>query len=465
MSEKLAAVILAAGQGTRMKSVLPKVLHPVAGMAMLAHVVRSAGALQASPIIPVVGHGADEVRVAMTSLDLCFVLQSEQLGTGHALLCAEEALNGFTGDLLLLCGDVPLLREKTLRALIEHHVHQAACVTILTAEMSDPAGYGRIIRGDEGVERIVEEKDADESERQVCEINTGIYLFRAPQVFALLRDVDNRNAQGEYYLTDVVAAARRTGERVEALLTDDAEEAMGINDRIQLAEADKIMRQRINAVHQRAGVTLIDPMATYIDPDVSIGTDTLIHPGVHLRGRTRIGSGCEIEPGAVVTDCTIGDKVHIKPGSVLSESTVGNDCAIGPMAHLRPGTVLAGDNKIGNFVETKKAVIGEKSQASHLTYIGDASLGQNVNIGCGTITCNYDGVNKHQTTIGDDVFVGSDVQFVAPVTIGRGSLIGAGSTITKDVPADALAISRSEQKNVAGWAEKNRQKLKKKQET
>jgi bifunctional UDP-N-acetylglucosamine pyrophosphorylase/glucosamine-1-phosphate N-acetyltransferase len=249
------------------------------------------------------------------------------------------------------------------------------------------------------------------------------------------------------------------------LLIDDAEEAMGINDQVQLAESGGIMRQRINDAHQRAGVSLVDPAATYIDADVTIGAGTVIHPGVHLRGRTKVGSGCEIEPGAVVTDCSIGDRVHIKPGSVLSESSVGNDCAIGPMAHLRPGTVLAGSNKIGNFVETKKAVIGEKSQASHLTYIGDASLGKNVNVGCGTITCNYDGVNKHQTTIGDDVFVGSDVQFVAPVTIGRGSLIGAGSTITMDVPADALAISRVEQKNIAGWAEKNRQKLKKKRDT
>jgi bifunctional UDP-N-acetylglucosamine pyrophosphorylase / glucosamine-1-phosphate N-acetyltransferase len=460
MSEKLAAVILAAGQGTRMKSSLPKVLHRIVGKSLLGHVVQTAVALDASPIIPVVGHGAEQVRVAMAGQDLRFALQAEQLGTGHALLCAEDALNGFSGDLLLLCGDVPLLHEKTLRALIDHHRQQAACVTILTATMDNPAGYGRIIRGVEGVERIVEEKDADESERQVREINTGIYLFRAPQVFALLRDVDNRNVQGEYYLTDVVAASRKAGERVEALLIDNAEEAMGINDRVQLAEAGKIMRQRINATHQRAGVTLVDPATTYIDPDVSIGPDTLVHPGVHLRGQTRIGSGCEIEPGAVVTDCTIGDKVHIKPGSVLSESTVGNDCAIGPMAHLRPGTVLAGNNKIGNFVETKKAIIGEKSQASHLTYIGDASLGKNVNVGCGTITCNYDGVNKHQTTIADDVFVGSDVQFVAPVTIGRGSLIGAGSTITRDVPADALAISRSEQQNIEGWAEKNRQKQK-----
>ena len=462
MPEKIAAVILAAGQGTRMKSDLPKVLHRVAGKAMLAYVVEAALALQACPIIPVVGHGADEVRDAMSNQDLRFALQAEQLGTGHALLCAEEALNGFSGELLLLCGDVPLLQKKTLQALIDHHRQHAACVTILTADMDNPAGYGRIIRGAEGVDRIVEEKDATNSERQVREINTGIYLFRAPQVFSLLRDVDKCNAQGEYYLTDVVAAARQAGERVEALLIDDAEEAMGINDQVQLAESGGIMRQRINNAHQLAGVTLVDPAATYIDADVTIGAGTVIHPGVHLRGRSKVGSGCEIEPGAVVTDCSIGDRVHIKPGSVLSESSVGNDCAIGPMAHLRPGTVLAGSNKIGNFVETKKAVIGEKSQASHLTYIGDASLGKNVNVGCGTITCNYDGVNKHQTTIGDDVFVGSDVQFVAPVTIGRGSLIGAGSTITMDVPADALAISRVEQKNIAGWAEKNRQKQKKK---
>jgi bifunctional UDP-N-acetylglucosamine pyrophosphorylase/glucosamine-1-phosphate N-acetyltransferase len=230
---------------------------------------------------------------------------------------------------------------------------------------------------------------------------------------------------------------------------------------VQLARADEIMRQRINETHQRAGVTLVDPRAIYIGPEVTIGPDTLVHPGVHLRGRTSIGRGCEIEPGVVVTDCTIGDRVHLKPGSVLAESTIGDDSAVGPMAHLRPGTELRGKNKIGNFVETKKAVIGEKSQASHLTYIGDATLGKNVNIGCGTITCNYDGVNKYRTTIEDDVFVGSDTQFIAPVTIGRGSLIAAGSTITKDVPADALAIARSEQKNVEGWAERNRQKRKK----
>ena len=462
MPRNLAAVILAAGQGTRMKSDLPKVLHPVVGMPMLSHVVQTARALDAAPIVSVIGHAADLVRTSLESERLTFALQEEQLGTGHALQCAEAALKGFAGDLLLLCGDVPLLRDATLRALLEHHRESSAGITILTAQMTDPTGYGRIIRGPNGVERIVEEKDASSEERLVNEINTGIYLFRAPQVFAFLQQLDNRNAQGEYYLTDIVAAARQAGERVEALSAGEAKEAMGINDRVQLAKAGEIMRQRISETHQRAGVSLLDPKTTYIDPEVRIGCDTTIHPGVHLRGKTTIGSNCEIEPGVIVTDCTIGDRVHLKPGSVLSESVVGDVCAVGPMAHLRPGTVLIGNNKIGNFVETKKAIIGEKSQASHLTYLGDATLGKNVNIGCGTITCNYDGVNKHQTVIEDDVFVGSDTQFVAPVTIGRGSLIGAGSTITQDVPADALALSRTEQKNIEGWAKRNRQKRDKK---
>lgn len=456
MSKKLAAVILAAGQGTRMKSQLPKVLHPVAGRPMLSHVVKTARSLGATPIVPVIGHGAEQVRQVLAEEPLTFALQEEQLGTGHALLCAEDSLTGFTGDLLLLCGDVPLLRETTLRELLQHHQKTAASVTILTAQMQDPTGYGRIIRGENGVERIVEEKDASSSERLVDEINTGIYVFRAPEAFEFLRALDNSNAQGEYYLTDIVAAARKAGERIEALLIEYAAEAMGINDRVQLAEAGAIMRQRINEGHQRAGVTLVDPATTYIEPDVVIGADTLLHPNVHLRGKTTIGSGCEIEPGVVVTDCSIADQVHLKPGSVLSESSLGNSCAVGPMAHLRPGTVLSGNNKIGNFVETKKSNLGVGSQASHLTYIGDAEVGKNVNFGCGTITCNYDGVNKHKTEVEDDVFVGSDVQFIAPVKIGRNSLIGAGSTITKDVPADALAISRSVQKNIEGWAKKNK---------
>ena len=458
IEKRMAAVILAAGQGTRMKSALPKVLHPVAGRSILEHVVRSAESVEAAPVVAVVGHGAEQVRSVFAGKPVRFALQPEQLGTGHALLCAEPELEGFSGDLLLLCGDVPLLQEKTLLRMIEYHREQQAEVTILTARVENPTGYGRIVRGVSGVESIVEEKDATPGEQEISEINTGIYLFKAPQVFDFLRKLDNRNAQGEFYLTDIVAMVRAAGKRVEAMPVDDCREATGINDRSQLAFANAVLRERINDRLMLAGVSLTDPTTTYIDSTVRIGPDTLVHAGVHLRGETRIGQDCIIEPGVVMTDCQIGDRVHCKAGSVLSESEVGDDCAIGPMAHLRPGTVLAGHNKLGNFVETKKARIGHGSQASHLTYIGDATLGRNVNVGCGTITCNYDGVNKHQTIIDDDVFVGSDTQFVAPVHIGRGSLIGAGSTITKDVPADALALSRSEQKNIEGWAARNRQK-------
>ncbi len=461
MSATLAAVILAAGQGTRMKSSLPKVLHAVAGRPLLAHVVGAARTLGAKPLVAVIGHGAELVKEAFAGSDVTFALQAEQLGTGHALRCAVPALEGFAGELLLLCGDVPLLRGETLAALVAHHRTEGATVTVLTAEVPNPHGYGRIIRGPAGVERIVEEKDATEAERAVREINTGIYVFAAPRVFELLAGLSNDNAQGEYYLTDVLAGARAAGEKVAALAIERAEEAMGINDRVQLAEAGKVLHERINAGHMRNGVTLVDPATAYIEPDVVIGPDTILHPGVHLRGKTVIGRDCEIDPGVIISDCTLADRVHVKAGSVLAEATVGADTDIGPMAHLRPGTVLAGENKIGNFVETKKAVIGQGSKASHLTYLGDAEIGSGVNVGCGTITCNYDGVNKHVTIIEDDVFVGSDVQFVAPVRIGKGSLIGAGSTITKDVPADALAITRAEQKVLEGWVSRKRNKTKK----
>ncbi len=455
-TKQRAAVILAAGKGTRMKSELPKVLHHVAGLPMAAWPARLTRELGCEPAVMVIGHGADDVEKALGDSGMRFVRQEEQLGTGHALLCARPALEGFAGALLLLCGDVPLLRLQSLERLLNYHHTQGAAVTILTAEMSDPHGYGRIVREGEEVLRIVEEKDATAREKTIREINTGIYAFETPFVFEALRGVGRDNAQGEYYLTDVVAVARAAGKKVCALAVAEPAETMGINDRVQLAEAGALMRRRINEELMRGGVTFIDPAAAYIDPAVEIGPDTIIHPGVHLRGATRLGRGCIVEPGVIVTDCAIGDSVHLKAGSVMAESRIGDKCAIGPMAHLRPGTVLAGNNKLGNFVETKKAVLGEKSQASHLTYLGDTEIGRNVNIGCGTITCNYDGVNKHKTTIEDDVFVGSDTQFVAPVRIGRGSLIAAGSTITKDVPPDSLALSRTPQVNKEGW------KLKKK---
>jgi bifunctional UDP-N-acetylglucosamine pyrophosphorylase / glucosamine-1-phosphate N-acetyltransferase len=458
---RVAAVILAAGRGTRMKSERAKVLHAVAGLPMVHYPVELTRALGCRPTVLVTGHQAEAVQQTLAGREVLFALQQEQLGTGHALLCAQPQLARFSGTILLLCGDVPLLRRQTLEKLLAYHAARRAAVTVLTAEMPEPYGYGRILRDGERVLKIVEEKDATPLERSVCEINTGIYAFEAPFVFEALAGVGRDNAQGEYYLTDVVAAACAAGRTVAALAVADAAEAMGINDRCQLAEAGAIMRRRINRELMLAGVTLQDPETAYIDPSVRIGEDTIVAPGVHLRGRTVVGRDCRIDPGVTVTDCIIGDGVRLKAGSVLEGAVVGSQTDIGPMAHLRPGTELAGHNKIGNFVETKKAIIGAGSKASHLTYIGDAEIGMEVNIGCGTITCNYDGVNKHKTIIEDHVFVGSDTQFVAPVRIGRGSLIGAGSTITRDVPADALAISRSEQRIIEGWVTRKTGKQKK----
>jgi bifunctional UDP-N-acetylglucosamine pyrophosphorylase/glucosamine-1-phosphate N-acetyltransferase len=429
---------------------------------MVTFPVDRARQLGCQPTVLVVGHGAEAVQALLADHPVSFAVQDEQLGTGHALLCARQALQGFAGTLLLLCGDVPLLRDETLEQLIAEHEKNHAAVTVLTAQLAEPFGYGRVLREGDEVLGIVEEKDASREQKLIREINTGIYAFEAPFVFEALSGVGCENAQREYYLTDVLAAARSAGRRVGAVVLEDADEAMGINDRVQLAQASTVMRRRINERLMREGVTLVDPEQTYIEPQVEIGADTLIYPGVCLGGATRIGSGCLIEAQVTIRDCRLDDNIHVKAGSVLEGSQIGPETAIGPMAHLRPGTVLAGHNKIGNFVETKKSYIGLGSKASHLTYIGDAELGANVNIGCGTITCNYDGVNKHKTIIEDDVFVGSDTQFVAPVRIGRNSLIGAGSTITKDVPANALALSRSEQKIVPEWRLRHNSNCKKK---
>ena len=451
MSQGLAAVILAAGKGTRMKSAIPKVLHPLCGEPMLYFPLEAARQAGFKQLKVVIGHGAEQVKERFPAADISWVEQTDQLGTGHALLCAAEALRGYSGPLLLLCGDVPLLRAETLQQLQQYHAQHQAAVTVLTAQMPNPHGYGRVIRDGEQVLRIVEEQDATAEERQVTEINTGTYLFDAAFVLSALRGLKKNNAQGEYYLTDVVAAAVAAGKKTRALCVDEPTEAMGINDRAQLAEAEVLMRWKINADLLFGGVSMIDPTTVYIDNGVELGHDTLLHPNVQLRGKTSIGKNCIIESGVVVVDSQVADGVQLKAGSVIEESQIGPECLIGPMAHLRPGTLLQGKNKIGNFVEMKKSILGEGSQASHLTYVGDAEVGRNVNFGCGTITCNYDGEKKHKTIVEDDVFVGSDTQFVAPVTIGRNSLIAAGSTITKDVPADALALARTEQKNIDGW--------------
>lgn len=451
MNERLAAVILAAGKGTRMRSAKPKVLHPLCGRPMLHYPLTAARQAGFSQLKVVIGHGSQQVMDTFADQQISWVEQTRQLGTGHALLCAAEALRGYSGPLLLLCGDVPLLKAATLERLYRYHAEEGAAVTVLTARMPDPHGYGRIIRNGEQVLQIVEERDADEMQRQLTEINTGTYLFDTDFVLTALKGLNKNNAQGEYYLTDVVAAAVVDGRQTRALCIDDPTEVMGINDRRQLAEAEVLMRWQINSDLMYNGVSMTDPTTVYIDDGVSLGSDTLLQPNVHLLGQTTIGRDCVIETGAVIVDSQLADGVRVKAGSVIEGSRIGSGSVIGPMAHLRPGTELAGNNKIGNFVETKKAHLGEGSQASHLTYIGDAEVGRNVNFGCGTITCNYDGVNKHQTVIEDDVFVGSDTQFIAPVRIGRNSLIAAGSTITRDVPANALALSRTEQKVIEGW--------------
>ncbi|MDA3902651.1 MAG: bifunctional UDP-N-acetylglucosamine diphosphorylase/glucosamine-1-phosphate N-acetyltransferase GlmU [Desulfuromusa sp.] len=451
MQKGLAAVILAAGKGTRMKSALSKVLHPICGQPMLYYPLEAARQAGFKQLKVVVGHQAEQVMEAFPDKDLTWIKQTDQLGTGHALMCAADSLRGYSGPLLLHCGDVPLLQPGTLQQLQNYHSQQKAAVTVLTAQMPNPQGYGRIIRDGEQILQIVEEKDASEEQRQVTEINAGTYLFDTAFVLSALKGLNKNNSQGEYYLTDIVAAAVTAGLKTRALCVEDPTEVMGINDRCQLAEAEVLMRWKINADLMFGGVSMTDPTTAYIDNGVEIGTDTTLNPNVHLRGKTSIGKNCIIETGVVVVDSEIADGTHLKAGSAIEESRIGPGCTIGPMAHLRPGTVLTGNNKIGNFVEMKKSVLGEKSQASHLSYIGDSEVGCNVNFGCGTITCNYDGVNKHKTTVEDDVFVGSDCQFIAPVTIGRNSLIAAGSTITKDVPPDSLALSRTEQKNIEGW--------------
>ncbi len=451
--ENVAAVILAAGKGTRMKSNLVKVLHPAAGKPMIEWPVAAARAAGADPIVLVAGHQADAVKAQYAAAaDIRIALQEEQLGTGHAVACCRQQLAGFDGTVLILCGDTPLLRAETLQGLIAYHREQKAALTVLTAELANPFGYGRVVRGaDGGVLRIVEQKDATPEEQAVREINSGIYCMEAGFLFDNIDRIGSDNAQQEYYLTDLVSLAVEQGVTCLALRTDDADEIMGVNDRAQLAEASRILRGRINRDLMFSGVTIVDPAQTYIDHGVVIGADSTVYPNCRISGATTIGSGCTVDQGVSIADCTIGDGCHIKAGSVLEGATVMKDVAIGPMAHLRPGSVLHDHVKIGNFVETKKIVMGVGSKASHLTYLGDAEIGSDVNIGCGTITCNYDGINKHKTVIGDQVFIGSDVQLVAPVTVGRNSLVAAGTTVTVDVPPDSLALSRVPQVNKVGW--------------
>ncbi|MGE6261210.1 bifunctional UDP-N-acetylglucosamine diphosphorylase/glucosamine-1-phosphate N-acetyltransferase GlmU [Heyndrickxia sporothermodurans] len=447
------AVILAAGQGTRMKSKLYKVLHPVCGKPMVEHVVDQIGKLDMTKMVTIVGHGAELVKAKLEG-KTAFALQEEQLGTAHAVMQADEALSNEDGVTLVVCGDTPLIQAETMEALMKHHEEQKAKATILTAYTDQPEGYGRLIRNEEGfVERIVEHKDATEEERKVKEINTGVFCFDNQALFQALKKVSNDNVQGEYYLPDVIEILKNDGEIVSAYQTDNMEETLGVNDRIALAKAEKIMRKRINEFHMRNGVSIIDPENTYIGLDIIIGMDTVIYPGVQLSGKTIIGEECTIGPNSEIKDCTIKDQTVIRQ-SVAYDSAIGSNVQIGPFAHIRPNSAIADEVKIGNFVEIKKACFGKGSKASHLSYIGDAEVGSNVNIGCGSITVNYDGKNKYLTKIEDGVFVGCNSNLVAPVTIGKNAYVAAGSTITEDVPGDALSIARARQVNKENYVNK-----------
>jgi bifunctional UDP-N-acetylglucosamine pyrophosphorylase/glucosamine-1-phosphate N-acetyltransferase len=450
-------VVLAAGKGTRMKSQRPKVLHPLAGIPLVAHVLRTVDELQPASTTVVLGHEAASVERALTEHHgLGFVVQEPQLGTGHALLQAETALAGKTGVVLLLSGDVPLLRAETLRRLVAHHGAHRAAATVLTTVLREPFGYGRIVRAAGQIVRIVEERDATPQEREIGEVNTGIYAFDLPPLFDALRSVATENSQGEYYLPDLVGIYRARHLPVETLAVDDPSEVRGVNSQAELAAlAGVVRRARVEAL-MSGGVVCLDPDTTYVDMDVEVGADTVLHPSVYLDGRTRIGAGCEIHAGARIVDCVVEDGALVGNYSVLQASRVGDNAVVGPFARLRPDSDVQEGAHVGNFVELKKTVLGPGSKANHLAYLGDATIGAGVNVGAGTITCNYDGVKKHPTIIEDGAFIGSDSQLVAPVRVGKGAYVAAGSSVTADVPPGALAIARSRQVNKEGWVEEKK---------
>jgi bifunctional UDP-N-acetylglucosamine pyrophosphorylase/glucosamine-1-phosphate N-acetyltransferase len=449
-----------------MKSDLVKVLHPLLGIPMLSYTIDLAlDGIEAEKTVVVVGHQADRIQGLFKDRLVQFILQKEQLGTGHAVLQTLPLLEGFEGTVLILCGDVPLVKIETLRSFIDAFHATRPVLSVMTVAVKDPFGYGRILHDRDGwLERIVEEKDATADERKVREINTGIYCIDAAFLRKGLKEIGRENAQGEYYLTDLVHIAGRKGLKCSAYEVKDPVEVMGINTRIDLAIADEMLRQEKMKALMLSGVTVVDPRTTYVDKGVEVGKDTVLFPNCLLQGRTRIGERCIIESNTVISDTIVGNEVTVRSSSVIEESKIEDRANIGPFAHLRPLSEIRAKAKIGNFVEVKKSVIGKGTKANHLAYIGDSTLGEDVNIGAGTITCNYDGFEKHQTIIGDRVFVGSNVELVAPVKIGNDASIGAGATVTKDVPDGALAISRVPQKNIKGWDKKTklrRAKLKK----
>ena len=449
----LGIIILAAGRGRRMRSSTPKALHLLGGKPLLSYPLRAGAGLGPEKVFVVVGHGADRIRKAFPEIDPAgWVMQRDQRGTGHAVLCARQAVGDFRGDLLILSGDVPFLSQRSLSEMLRAHRSGAHDLTLATATLADPSGYGRVLRDPDGaIAGVVEERDATEAEREIREVNVGLYVASAGFLFPALEELGNDNDQGEYYLPDTVRVAAEKQARLGSLTIDDPRECRGVNNREELAWMEKALRQDINRKWMERGVTLEDPENTYIDADAVIGEDTVIGPNSHLLGRTVVGARCHIDGSAYLTNVRLADEVHLRFSVVLDDCEVEERVSVGPFAHLRPGTVLKRNVHIGNFVEVKNSSVGESTKASHLSYIGDTELGRDSNIGAGTITCNYDGFTKRRTTIGDRVQVGSDTQLVAPVAVGDDAYIGAGSTITRDVPAGSLALSRAPQEHREGW--------------
>lgn len=454
-----AVILLAAGQGKRMKSALPKVLHPLCGRPMVYFVSQAVLDLDPDRFIIIASpETADGIKSTIGN-KAEVIMQEEPQGTGDAVRKAADTLADFNGDVFVVCGDTPLISSLTLKGLIDRHRNKKAVVSVLTAKVEKPTGYGRIIRGNGGIKKIIEERDASPTERLIREINTGTYCFQAPELFRTLEEIKPKNTQKEYYLTDVVEILNKQRLKVVAFQVKDETEILGVNSRIELADAEMILRARINREHMKRGVTLVHPALTYIDADVKIGKDTVIHPMSFLYGQTSIGKNCRIGPLTQITDSEVGTGSQVL-NSVLNEVEVGNHVRVGPFASLRPGTSIENGSKIGSFVEIKKSKVGKGSRVPHLSYIGDTDIGKDVNIGAGTITCNFDGYKKHRTVIGDEAFIGSDTILVAPVKVGKRSFTGAGSTISKDVPDETLALERSEQKVIKSKKQKKKKKSK-----